>query len=68
MFRPLVADVDLERKRICVVIADELEPLFVTMTDFLSAIPNVQPSAKIEGFATVPGGRVAKIPLGKGEN
>ena len=34
--------------------ADELEPLFVTMTDFLSAIPNVKPSAKREGFATVP--------------
>ena len=27
--------------------ADELEPLFVTMTGFLSAIPNVQPSAKV---------------------
>ena len=34
--------------------ADELEPLFVTMTDFLSAIPNVKPSAKREGVATVP--------------
>ena len=29
-------------------------PLTVTMADFLSAIPNVQPSAKREGFATVP--------------
>jgi len=32
----------------------QLQPLYVTMQDFLSAIPNVQPSSKREGFATVP--------------
>ncbi|KAL7581724.1 hypothetical protein ACA910_022264 [Epithemia clementina (nom. ined.)] len=32
----------------------ELEPLYVTMADFLGAIPSVQPSSKREGFATVP--------------
>ncbi|EEC46437.1 predicted protein, partial [Phaeodactylum tricornutum CCAP 1055/1] len=36
-------------------VSDELmEPLFVTMDDFLCAIPMVQPSSKREGFATVP--------------
>jgi ribosome biogenesis ATPase len=35
--------------------AEEMEPLFVTMDDFLKAIPNVQPSSQREGFATVPG-------------
>ena len=33
---------------------DQLQPLYVTMSDFLSALPHVQPSAKREGFATVP--------------
>lgn len=33
---------------------EQLEPLFITMDDFLSAVPNVQPSSKREGFATVP--------------
>jgi ribosome biogenesis ATPase len=33
---------------------EQLEPLYVTMSDFLLAIPQVQPSAKREGFATVP--------------
>ena len=32
----------------------QLEPLFATMDDFLSAVPKVQPSSKREGFATVP--------------
>jgi len=32
----------------------QLEPLYVTMEDFLAAIPHVQPSSKREGFATVP--------------
>ena len=32
----------------------QLQPLYVTMSDFLSAIPHVQPSSKREGFATVP--------------
>ncbi|KAL9180001.1 hypothetical protein ACHAXT_007971 [Thalassiosira profunda] len=32
----------------------QLQPLSVTMSDFLAAIPHVQPSSKREGFATVP--------------
>mmetsp|Transcript_3097 Transcript_3097/g.4360 ORF Transcript_3097/g.4360 Transcript_3097/m.4360 type:complete len:1145 (+) Transcript_3097:240-3674(+) len=32
----------------------QLEPLFVNMSDFLAAIPHVQPSSKREGFATIP--------------
>lgn len=32
----------------------QLAPLFITMEDFESALPKVQPSAKREGFATVP--------------
>lgn len=32
----------------------ELDPLYVTMADFLDAIPHVQPSSKREGFATIP--------------
>mmetsp|Transcript_55606 Transcript_55606/g.82700 ORF Transcript_55606/g.82700 Transcript_55606/m.82700 type:complete len:590 (-) Transcript_55606:82-1851(-) len=32
----------------------ELEPLYIQMSDFLTAIPAVQPSSKREGFATVP--------------
>ena len=34
--------------------ADQLEPLSVTMDDFLSAVSKVQPSSKREGFATIP--------------
>jgi ribosome biogenesis ATPase len=34
--------------------ADQLEPLYVTMDDFLEAVSHVQPSSKREGFATVP--------------
>jgi ribosome biogenesis ATPase len=33
---------------------EQMEPLYVTMDDFLIAIPLVQPSSKREGFATVP--------------
>jgi len=33
---------------------EQMEPLYVTMEDFLEAIPLVQPSSKREGFATVP--------------
>lgn len=33
---------------------EQMEPLFVTMADFLEAIPMVQPSSQREGFATVP--------------
>lgn len=32
----------------------QLQPLYITMDDFLTAIPHVQPSSKREGFATVP--------------
>jgi ribosome biogenesis ATPase len=35
--------------------SEEMEPLHITMDDFLLAIPQVQPSSKREGFATVPG-------------
>ncbi|CAN0471531.1 unnamed protein product [Ascophyllum nodosum] len=34
---------------------EQLAPLSVTMEDFLAAVKKVQPSAKREGFATVPG-------------
>ena len=34
---------------------EEMEPLFLTMDDFMKAIPHVQPSSQREGFATVPG-------------
>jgi SpoVK/Ycf46/Vps4 family AAA+-type ATPase len=33
---------------------EQLEPLSITMKDFLEAVPHVQPSSKREGFATVP--------------
>lgn len=33
---------------------ETLKPLYVTMEDFLAAIPLVQPSSQREGFATVP--------------
>ncbi len=33
---------------------EQLEPLSITMNDFLLAVPHVQPSSKREGFATVP--------------
>jgi ribosome biogenesis ATPase len=35
--------------------SEDMAPLYVTMDDFLEAIPLVQPSSKREGFATVPG-------------
>jgi ribosome biogenesis ATPase len=35
--------------------SEQMEPLYVTMDDFLAAVPHVQPSSKREGFATVPG-------------
>jgi ribosome biogenesis ATPase len=34
--------------------SQQMEPLYVTMDDFLAAIPLVQPSAKREGFAIIP--------------
>lgn len=33
---------------------EEMENLYITQEDFVAAIPKVQPSAKREGFATVP--------------
>ena len=33
---------------------EQMEPLSITMNDFLSAVPHVQPSSQREGFATVP--------------
>ena len=33
---------------------EQLSPLYITMDDFLAAVPHVQPSSKREGFATVP--------------
>jgi ribosome biogenesis ATPase len=33
---------------------EHMEPLYVTMDDFMTALPLVQPSSKREGFATVP--------------
>jgi len=33
---------------------EQMEPLSIGMSDFLEAIPHVQPSSKREGFATVP--------------
>jgi len=35
--------------------SEQMEPLFITMDDFMKAIPHVQPSSQREGFATVPG-------------
>jgi len=32
---------------------EQMEPLYITMDDFLNAVPLVQPSSKREGFATV---------------
>ena len=34
--------------------AEQMEPLYIVMDDFLEAVKHVQPSAKREGFATVP--------------
>lgn len=34
--------------------AEQMEPLYITMDDFLNAVPLVQPSSQREGFATVP--------------
>ncbi|KAL7266013.1 Ribosome biogenesis ATPase rix7 [Rhizina undulata] len=33
---------------------EQLEPLSITIDDFLTALPKIQPSSKREGFATVP--------------
>jgi ribosome biogenesis ATPase len=34
--------------------AEQMEPLYITMNDFIEATKHVQPSSKREGFATVP--------------
>jgi ribosome biogenesis ATPase len=34
--------------------ADEEQSIYITQEDFLAALPRIQPSAKREGFATVP--------------
>lgn len=34
---------------------EQLEPLSITIDDFMTAMPTVQPSSKREGFATIPG-------------
>ncbi|GMM37782.1 putative AAA family ATPase [Saccharomycopsis crataegensis] len=34
--------------------AEQLAPLSITFDDFLSALPTIQPTAKREGFATIP--------------
>ena len=42
------------RKEVNPLTEEQLECLSITMEDFLNAIKRVQPSAKREGFATVP--------------
>jgi ribosome biogenesis ATPase len=42
------------RMNVAPLTTEQMEPLFVTMDDFLQAVPLVQPSSKREGFATVP--------------
>jgi len=49
-----VASSNLLRSMTDPLTAEQLEPLCVTMEDFEKAIPLVQPSAKREGFATIP--------------
>lgn len=46
--------VSVELKSIPPLSETELAPMAITMEDFLEAIKRVQPSAKREGFATVP--------------
>ncbi|KAL3944582.1 MAG: hypothetical protein SGBAC_001348 [Bacillariaceae sp.] len=50
-----INQVDADIASVAPLTEEELEPLFVTMDDFLEAVPKVQPSSKREGFATVPG-------------
>eukprot|EP00977_Amphora_coffeiformis_P029086 scaffold38644_cov191-Amphora_coffeaeformis.AAC.2 len=46
--------VDFEVSQIVPLTAEQMEPLYVNMDDFVKALPLVQPSSKREGFATVP--------------
>jgi ribosome biogenesis ATPase len=45
---------ETDRRPVGPLSAEEMEPLNITMDDFLEAIPHVQPSSKREGFATIP--------------
>lgn len=45
---------DFEVSQIVPLTTEQMEPLYVTMDDFVKALPLVQPSSKREGFATVP--------------
>lgn len=48
------AAADEIRSRVTPFTAAQLEPLSITMDDFVAAIAKVQPSSKREGFATIP--------------
>jgi ribosome biogenesis ATPase len=47
-------DISPEHSAVTPLTLEQMEPLYVTMDDFLAAVPLVQPSSKREGFATVP--------------
>ena len=49
-----IADEPSQNDSIVPLSSEQMEPLYVSMDDFLSALPLVQPSSKREGFATVP--------------
>ena len=51
----LLEDTDSKISPVVPMTSEQMEPLFVTMEDFLQAVPLVQPSSTREGFATVPG-------------
>ena len=48
------SSVNDETTKLAPLTSEQMEPLNVTMDDFSTAIPMVQPSSKREGFATVP--------------
>ena len=45
---------DFDVSQVVPLTAEQMDPLYVTMEDFVQALPLVQPSSKREGFATVP--------------
>ena len=45
---------DLIMSNIVPLSTEKLDPLYVTMDDFLAAVPLVQPSSQREGFASIP--------------
>jgi ribosome biogenesis ATPase len=47
-------DASPEHAAVTPLTSEQMDPLYVTMDDFLAAVPLVQPSSKREGFATVP--------------